>query len=108
MPPELLAEVPDTMAQALYRVPYCPPGPSRLTPRQREVLRLLYDDAGRRSRTSKRVGDLLGCSQNRINQVHQQAVTRLRALERALRAGQALAPDHLADRQQFRSVTEVG
>jgi RNA polymerase sigma factor for flagellar operon FliA len=47
-----------------------------LTPRQRDVLRMHYDEG----RTLREIGERLGVTESRVSQIHSEAVGRLRAL----------------------------
>lgn len=94
------------MAQALYQTPYQPPAPLPLTTRQRDLLRLRYDAAGRTCRTHPEVAQLLGCSAGRIRNLESKARHRLRVLQRVVWAEQPLGREQMADWQQFRAVIE--
>src|SRR5438067_11495293 len=93
----------EIMAQQLYQQPYIPLAPFPLTPQQRNVLRLRFDDGGRACRTRVEVAELLGRSAGRVRNIESKALHRLRVLQRVAWAGHPLPSDQMADWEQFQA-----
>jgi len=67
---------PDTLAERSERRTLVRGAIERLPPRQRQVLRMYYDDG----QTLRQIADTLGVTESRVSQIHSEAIQRLRVL----------------------------